>query len=76
MESEKQLTINGVKPISPEQEELIHRLVYFQNEYEHPPEEDVKRIMVRWKFLILQYLEFVIKTFHIKLLKAVDTDVS
>lgn len=39
--------VNGIKPISPEQEELIHRLVYFQNEYEHPPEEDVKRIIVR-----------------------------
>ncbi|XP_066253374.1 ecdysone receptor isoform X1 [Euwallacea similis] len=36
---------NGVKPISPEQEELIHRLVYFQNEYEHPSEDDVKRIL-------------------------------
>ncbi|XP_060529211.1 ecdysone receptor isoform X2 [Cylas formicarius] len=36
---------NGVKPISPEQEELIHRLVYFQNEYEHPSEEDVKLIL-------------------------------
>uniref|UniRef100_A0A1B6KVG3 Ecdysone receptor n=1 Tax=Graphocephala atropunctata TaxID=36148 RepID=A0A1B6KVG3_9HEMI len=35
---------NGVKPLSPEQEELIHRLVYFQNEYEHPAEEDLKRI--------------------------------
>ncbi|KAL0268217.1 UNVERIFIED_CONTAM: hypothetical protein PYX00_010243 [Menopon gallinae] len=35
---------NGVKPISPEQEELIHRLVYFQNEYEQPSEEDLKRI--------------------------------
>ncbi|XP_054016416.1 ecdysone receptor isoform X2 [Hylaeus anthracinus] len=33
-----------VKPISPEQEELIHRLVYFQNEYEQPSEEDLKRI--------------------------------
>ncbi|EEB17490.1 Ecdysone receptor, putative [Pediculus humanus corporis] len=35
---------NGVKPISPEQEELIHRLVYFQNEYEQPSDEDLKRI--------------------------------
>uniref|UniRef100_A0AAR5QEP1 Ecdysone receptor n=1 Tax=Dendroctonus ponderosae TaxID=77166 RepID=A0AAR5QEP1_DENPD len=35
----------GVKPISPEQEELIHRLVYFQNAYEHPSEEDVNRIL-------------------------------
>jgi hypothetical protein len=40
-------TINGVKPVSPEQEELIHRLVYFQNEYEQPSEEDLKRITVR-----------------------------
>jgi ecdysone receptor len=38
--------INGIKPVSPEQEELIHRLVYFQNEYEQPSEEDLKRIMV------------------------------
>ncbi|KAK9687075.1 Zinc finger, C4 type (two domains) [Popillia japonica] len=44
-DSEKLSPINGVKPISPEQEELIHRLVYFQNEYEHPSEEDVKRII-------------------------------
>ncbi|XP_046390481.1 ecdysone receptor isoform X3 [Ischnura elegans] len=36
--------VNGVKPVSPEQEELIHRLVYFQNEYEQPSEEDLKRI--------------------------------
>lgn len=44
-DSEKSL-LNGVKTISPEQEELIHRLVYFQNEYEHPSDEDVRRIMV------------------------------
>ncbi|XP_059478396.1 ecdysone receptor-like isoform X3 [Neocloeon triangulifer] len=37
--------IGGTKPVSPEQEELIHRLVYFQNEYEQPSEEDLKRIM-------------------------------
>ncbi|XP_065155885.1 ecdysone receptor isoform X2 [Atheta coriaria] len=43
-DSERLPTVNGVKAISPEQEELIHRLVYFQNEYEHPSEEDVKRI--------------------------------
>ncbi|XP_043462030.1 ecdysone receptor isoform X2 [Leptopilina heterotoma] len=35
---------NGVKPVSPEQEELINRLVYFQNEFEQPSEEDLKRI--------------------------------
>nr|1Z5X_E Chain E, Ecdysone receptor ligand binding domain [Bemisia tabaci] len=39
------LSVNGVKPITPEQEELIHRLVYFQNEYEHPSPEDIKRIV-------------------------------
>ncbi|KAL3267822.1 hypothetical protein HHI36_006955 [Cryptolaemus montrouzieri] len=44
-DSEKMTPSNGIKPISPEQEELIHRLVYFQNEYEHPSEEDVKRII-------------------------------
>nr|ACO55653.1 ecdysteroid receptor [Nilaparvata lugens] len=38
------LTAGGVKPVSSEQEELIHRLVYFQNEFEHPSEEDLKRI--------------------------------
>ncbi|XP_014281746.1 ecdysone receptor isoform X3 [Halyomorpha halys] len=37
--------MNGIKPVSPEQEELIHRLVYFQNEYEHPSEEDLRRIV-------------------------------
>lgn len=47
-DSEKQSSVNGVTPILPEQEELIHRLVYFQNEYEHPSEEDVKRIMVSY----------------------------
>jgi ecdysone receptor len=47
VEPEKLPTINGVKPVSPEQEELIHRLVYFQNEYEQPSEEDLKRITVR-----------------------------
>lgn len=46
-DTERAIT-NGVKPISPEQEELIHRLVYFQNEYEHPSEEDVKRIIVSY----------------------------
>ncbi|KAI5752202.1 hypothetical protein M8J77_014829 [Diaphorina citri] len=36
---------SGTKTVSPEQEELIHRLVYFQNEYEHPSEEDIKKIV-------------------------------
>lgn len=38
---------NGIKPVSPEQEELIHRLVYFQTEYEQPSGDDLKRIKVR-----------------------------
>lgn len=44
-DSEKSLPSNGNKKVSPEQEELIHRLVYFQSEHEHPSEEDVKRII-------------------------------
>lgn len=46
VDPDKLTIINGVKPVSPEQEELIHRLVYFQNEYEQPSEEDLKRIEV------------------------------
>ncbi|KAF5284696.1 hypothetical protein FQR65_LT13449 [Abscondita terminalis] len=45
LDADRPLLINGIKPISPEQEELIHRLVYFQNEFEHPSDDDVKRIM-------------------------------
>ncbi|XP_022899806.2 ecdysone receptor isoform X1 [Onthophagus taurus] len=44
-DSEKLSPLNDIKPISPEQQELIQRLVFFQNEYEHPSEEDVKRIV-------------------------------
>ncbi|XP_072763873.1 ecdysone receptor isoform X1 [Anoplolepis gracilipes] len=33
-----------VKPVSPEQEELINRLVAFQCEFEQPSEDDLKRI--------------------------------
>ncbi|XP_063233118.1 ecdysone receptor isoform X5 [Bacillus rossius redtenbacheri] len=44
LEPEKSPLSNGVKPVSPEQEELIHRLVYYQNEYEQPSEDDLKRI--------------------------------
>ncbi|BES96865.1 ecdysone receptor [Nesidiocoris tenuis] len=36
-------TWNGIKPVSPEQQELINRLVFFQSEYEHPSEEDIRR---------------------------------
>nr|BAF49033.1 ecdysone receptor B [Daphnia magna] len=33
-----------VKPLSPEQEELINRLVYFQEEFDQPSEEDLRKI--------------------------------
>lgn len=36
-----------VKPLSPEQEELINRLVYFQEEFDQPSEEDLRKISVR-----------------------------
>lgn len=39
-------TNNGVKPLSPEQEQLINRVVYFQTVFEHPNQEDVKNIAV------------------------------
>ena len=32
------------RPLKPEEEELINRLVYFQIEYEFPKEEDLKKI--------------------------------
>lgn len=36
-----------IKPLSPEQEELINRLVYFQEEFDQPSEEDLRKISVR-----------------------------
>lgn len=36
----------AVKPLSPEQEELINRLVYFQEEFDQPSEEDLRKISV------------------------------
>ena len=32
------------RPLKPEEEELINRLVYFQLEYEFPKEEDLKKV--------------------------------
>lgn len=45
-------------PISPEQDELINRLVSFQCEFEQPSEEDLKRITVciMYPFCICFYL--------------------
>lgn len=36
----------GGRSLSVEQEELINRLVYFQDEFEQPSEEDLKRLSV------------------------------
>ena len=33
-----------IKPLKPEEEELINRLVYFQDEFEQPSEEDLRKI--------------------------------
>merc|ERR1712071_394045 len=38
------LSSNGVKPLSPEQNELINRLVHFQEEFDQPSEEDLRNI--------------------------------
>lgn len=37
---------NGIKPLTHTQEEMIKKLVYFQEEFESPSEEDVKKITV------------------------------
>lgn len=39
-------TVPNVKPLSSEQKELIHRLVYFQDQYEAPSEKDMKRLTI------------------------------
>lgn len=46
-----------VKPLSSEQKELIHRLVYFQDQYEAPSEKDMKRLTINnvLNYKILQY---------------------
>lgn len=40
------LSSNGIKPLSPEQNELINRLVHFQEEFDQPSEEDLRNISV------------------------------
>lgn len=47
-----------VKPVSPEQEELINRLVSFQCEFEQPSEEDLKRITVCTLHLIMDCIYY------------------
>jgi hypothetical protein len=41
------------RSLSVEQEELINRLVYFQDEFEQPNEDDLKRLTVRSYWLCL-----------------------
>ena len=38
------LTLTLTRRLKPEQEELINRLVYFQEEFEQPSEEDLKKV--------------------------------
>ena len=38
------MSTNGIKPVTGEQEELIHSLVYYQEQFEQPPDEEVRRI--------------------------------
>ena len=51
----------AVKPLSPEQEELINRLVYFQEEFDQPSEEDLRKISVRSSLMILIFFFFFFK---------------
>ena len=37
---------NVIKPLTNPQDEMIKKLVYFQEEFESPSEEDVKKITV------------------------------
>jgi len=36
--------LTPMRALKPEEEELINRIVYFQDEYENPTEEDLKRV--------------------------------
>jgi hypothetical protein len=40
----------ALKRLSPEQEELINRLVFFQEEFEQPTKDDVERVPVSSNF--------------------------
>lgn len=43
-------TTPTIKQLSPDQEEMIKKLVYFQEEFESPSDEDVKKITVGFLF--------------------------
>lgn len=65
----------AVKPLSPEQEELINRLVYFQEEFDQPSEEDLRKISViidRGNQMLISWLAhlhllFLLLLFHLLL---------
>jgi hypothetical protein len=65
----------AVKPLSPEQEELINRLVYFQEEFDQPSEEDLRKISVRnIKSFILMFKKKICN-FKLKLISKLIKDV-
>ncbi|XP_012282495.1 ecdysone receptor isoform X2 [Orussus abietinus] len=39
---------NGVKPLTIDQQDLIQKLVHYQDKYEQPSKEDLKQIMQNW----------------------------
>lgn len=45
--SNMKLRSTSGRNLSVEQEELINRLVYFQDEFEQPSDDDLKRLTVR-----------------------------
>lgn len=56
---------NDVKAPSPEQEELISSLVFFQGEFEHPNEEEIKKITVG--FIIILLIKYIFINYCIKI---------
>lgn len=43
------ITLNNTKPVSPEEKEIITKLVYYQEEFESPSEENIKKIAVSYQ---------------------------
>ncbi|CAG5074090.1 Similar to EcR: Ecdysone receptor (Aedes aegypti) [Cotesia congregata] len=61
---------NDVKAPSPEQEELISSLVFFQGEFEHPNEEEIKKITVNRPNLLEAWKVEQIQEVYLNALKA------
>lgn len=49
------LLSNGVKPLTADQENMIKKLVFYQEEFESPSDEDVKKITVSLLFMLLPF---------------------